>query len=383
MNNKKIKILLIANSSWYIYNFRFSLLRDIKDKGYIVKVIAPQDEYSNLLKSNGIKYINWKLNRSSVNPISELFSIISLFKIILQEKPTIIHNFTIKACIYGTLISRFFSDIYIINAITGLGHLFISETLQTKILRNFLKPIYKIVFKSKRSYIIFQNFDDKQYLTKIGITDSKRSTLIQGSGVDINHFRNSKKTKEQFQSPIRILFPSRIIKEKGFNEVLAAFNALIKKGENLELVLAGDIDKGNKSSLKKKEFSKLKKNQKITILGHVNNMKDIYQSADIVVLPSWREGLSRALIEAAAMEKPIITTNVPGCKEIIDHGYSGIIIPPKDSEALESAILLLIRNQDLAFKLAKNTRSKVIREFEVNHINEETLKQYEYLLSLI
>ena len=112
-------------------------------------------------------------------------------------------------------------------------------------------------------------------------------------------------------------------------------------------------------------------------------MREIYERSDIVVLPSWREGLSRALIEAAAMEKPIITTNVPGCKEIIDHGHSGLIVSPKDSASLESAILLLIRNQDLAFKLAKNTRSKVIKEFEVNQINFETLNQYENLMNLI
>ena len=383
MKRNKRKILLIANSSWYIYNFRLPLLREIEGKGFNATIIAPRDEYSNLLKENGFKFVNWKLNRSSINPISEIFSIISLFKIIRNEKPTIIHNFTIKACMYGTLVSRFFNDIYIINAITGLGHLFISDSFQTKILRNLLKPLYKIVFKSKRSFIIFQNFDDKKYLTKIGITDSERSILIKGSGVDINHFRSLEKEKKEFHSPIRLLFPSRIIKEKGFVEVLSAFNSLIKKGENLELVLAGDIDEGNKSSLKKKEFLNLKNNQKITILGHVKNMRDIYERSDIVVLPSWREGLSRALIEAAAMEKPIITTNVPGCKEIIDHGHSGLIVSPKDSASLESAILLLIRNQDLAFKLAKNTRSKVIKEFEVNQINFETLNQYENLMNLI
>ena len=381
MKKNKNKILLIANSSWYIYNFRLPLLRAIKVKGYNLTVIAPRDEYSNLIEDNGFKFVNWKLNRSSTNPISEILSIISLFKIVRNEKPTIIHNFTIKACMYGTLVSRFFNDICIINAITGLGHLFVSDSFRTKILRNLLKPFYKIVFKSKRSFIIFQNFDDKKYLTRIGITDSKRSALIQGSGVDINHFESLEKVKREFHSPIRLLFPSRIIKEKGFIEVLSAFNSLIKKGENLELVLAGAIDEGNKSSLKKKEFLKLKNNQKIKILGHVKNMKDIYQRSDIVVLPSWREGLSRALIEAAAMEKPIITTNVPGCKEIIEHGYSGLIVAPKDIASLESAILLLIRNQDLAFKLAKNTRAKVIREFEVNHINFETLKQYENLLN--
>ena len=242
-----------------------------------------------------------------------------------------------------------------------------------------MKPLYRILFKSKRSYIIFQNFEDKKYLTKIGLTNNKKSFLIKGSGINIDHFKTSKTKKDSFQSPIKLLFPSRIIKEKGICEVLKAFNSLIRRGEKIELIIAGDIDNGNKSSLNNKELSLLRNDPNIKLLGHVDEMREVYENSDIIILPSWREGLSRSLIEAAAMQKPIITSNVPGCREIIDHGYSGLIIPAKDSKSLELAILLLIRNQNLAFYFAKNTRRKVIKEFEVNLINEETIKHYEYL----
>ena len=372
------KILLLANSSWYIYNFRLPLIQKIRDNGYNLVIVAPKDKYSKLIEANGFRIIYWNLSRSSINPIIEFISIFKLFFIIKKINPKLIHNFTIKACIYGTIVSKFYKNIYVINTITGLGHLFISKRIETVILRNFIKPIYKIIFRSKRLFFIFQNLSDENYLKKFGLSNPGKSVLIKGSGVDTNYFKTSKKIHhKEFNNPVKLLFPSRIIREKGFSELLVAFKALINQGKKLQLLIAGEIDKGNKSTFLKKEIEFLKIDKNITLLGHVNNMKDLYEEIDIVVLPSWREGLSRALIEAASMQKAIITTDVPGCKDIIDKGISGILVPPRNSKAIELAIVLLINNQKLALKMGLNARNKVIKEFEVNLINKQTIKQYE------
>jgi len=376
------KIALIANTSWYIYNFRSNLIKDIVSSNYKLVVIAPHDNYTNLLEKSGYTVINWTLNRSSLNPLSELKSIVDLVLILNKENPDLIHNFTIKSCLYATIASRFSKVRYVINSITGLGHLFLNNSTLIRFIRFILKPIYALVFNTKNSFLIFQNIEDQKYLFEIGIIKNlKKSFLIEGSGVDINFYKPNKDNYSEFRKPIKLLFPSRLIREKGIEEVLIAYNELIKNGEDIKLLIAGEIDEGNRSSLKDKDKKNISSNKNIILLGHRSDLKEIYSTSDIVLLPSWREGLSRSLIEAAAMEKPIITTNVPGCRDIIDHGINGILVPLKDPKAIELAILFLIRNRLTAKVFGKNIREKVKKRFDVKKINSQTLKIYNQTLN--
>ena len=180
----------------------------------------------------------------------------------------------------------------------------------------------------------------------------------------------------------KILFPSRLIYEKGLKELIAACELLWGKNIKFQLLIAGGVEFANSSLIKKKDLDKIKTNKNIKILGHIHNMYSLYQSIDIVVLPSWREGLSRTLIESAAMQKPIITSNVCGCNDVIDHGINGILIPPKDEKALSLGIELLIRNPKFAKKLGMAAREKMINEFDVSLINDQTIDIYKKLLKL-
>ena len=371
------KILLVSNSSWYLYNFRLSLIKDLKIKGYDLKIVCPKDNLSNELKNSGLEVINWKLSRESINPFLELLSIINLFNIYKKEKPFLVHHFTIKSCIYGTIAAKLSKVSKIINAITGLGHVFVSTKKRTKLLRFFLNPIYKFVFLEKRAKVIFQNQDDQIKFLKMGFTTFGKSKIIKGSGVDTQFFKPSIDNAGIFSSPIILLFPSRIIKEKGFYETISAFNIIREEGHKIELFIAGEIDKGNRSTYTKKELEILIQSDDIHFLGHVKNMHKLYSNADIVILPSWREGLSKTLIEASAMERPIITTNVPGCRDIVENGENGLLVPKKNIEALALAIKFMILNPSLAREFGKRSRLKVIREFETIKINKETIEEYE------
>ena len=319
---------------------------------------------------------------ASINPLLELKAIVDLLCVYRREQPALVHHFTIKACLYGTLAAKCARVNRVVNAVTGLGHVFLGRRKRTRLLRCALKPLYRAVFSARRATMVFQNADDQERLIQLGITDGDRARLIRGSGVDIDHFRPPVDHAGRFQSPLQLLFPSRLIREKGVDEVLDACRTLWDDGIPLELLVAGDLDDGNRSALTPADLQALRTNPRIRCLGHVEDMRALYAASDVVVLPSWREGLSRALIEAAAMELPIITTDVPGCRDVVDHGINGLLVPLHDARAIELTIRLLLANPDLARRFGKAARQKVVAEFQVSIVNERTLAQYSALLPL-
>ncbi len=379
LKQKNKKIILVANSSWYLYNFRVQLLNELVKEGFEVILIAPKDKFTNHLKELGFGFYNWNLKGLSINPFGELKSFLELLKLYTNLKPDLVHHFTIKSCIYGTLSAKFAGIKIVVNAITGLGYVFLSKTQKALILRTLLKPLYRLIFKARRSTVIFQNKHDLGKLTKLGIVKPENSSLISSSGIDINYFRSTKNTTVLNKNINNLLFPSRVLTEKGFKELLQASKLLWLKGLKFNLYLVGEIDELNNKFIQKNYREELEEIKCLKILGKVNNMKEIYLKSDLVVLPSWREGLSKALIEAASMELPIITTDVAGCNDVIDHGINGMLVPVRDSHALSLAIEFLILNPDIAEKFGRLAREKVKNNFEINLINNDTIKLYENL----
>lgn len=382
----KTRVLLVANTSWYLYNFRLPLLRDLREAGYAVAAVAPHDSYTALLQAEGFTVHNWLVARSSVNPFSEAHALVDLLRIYRREQPALVHHFTIKACLYGTIAAKGARIYRVINAVTGLGHVFLGTRKRSRLMRRAIRPVYKAAFMARRSTVVFQNAADQEKLIQLGITDGERAQLIRGSGVDIEHFNPAAVAKAPapgaFHQPLQLLFPSRLIREKGVQELLEACQRLWADAIPLQLLVAGAIDEGNRSALTAAELSTLQADNRIRCLGHVADMRAVYAAADLVVLPSWREGLSRSLIEAAAMERPIITTDVPGCRDVIDHGRSGLLVASQDARAIELAIRLLLDNPDLAHRLGKEARRKVIAEFQVSLVNQSTLHTYQRLLGV-
>ena len=372
---KKSKLVLVSNTSWYLYNFRVNLLFLIKSYKYDLFLICPKDEYTEKLEKLGFKIYNWNLHRRSINPLREFISIYKLARIYSKIKPHIVHHFTIKACIYGSISAYICNVKVIINSFTGLGHFFISNNLRIKFIRKISKIFIRIIFSNINSKLILQNNSDRKKLLKLKITSKKKSVVIPGSGVDLDYFYPKEKIFDR--NIIKLLFPSRLIKEKGIMELIRACLLLEEANIPIELYIAGKLDEGNRSSLNIDEIEVLKKLKNIHLMGHIEDMRNLYRKIDIVVLPSWREGLSKALLEAAAMEKAIITTNVPGCKEIVKHMETGLLVNVNNPLQIKESIIKIYNNPELVKKFGKAARLRVKKKFEVKKINRMTIKEYE------
>ncbi|WP_338429752.1 glycosyltransferase family 4 protein [Synechococcus elongatus] len=373
-------VLLVANTAWYLYNFRLPLIRYLQQQGFHVELVAPNDHYRSLLEAEGLTVHPWAVNRRSIDPRVESEALLDLIRIYRQVQPDLVHHFTIKACLYGTLAAKAAGIHHVLNAITGLGHVFLGERRRSRALRWVLKPIYRTIFTARRSVVVFQNAADQELLVSMGLIDLRKTLVIRGSGVDTRHFH-----PDHFPALTRtipqMLFPSRLIREKGVRELLQAVQLLQKWGHQFELKIAGELDTGNRSALTAKELQQLQNSPGIACLGHVEDIRPILAAADIVVLPSYREGLSKALIEAAAMEKAIVTTDVPGCRDVVDHGRTGLLVPVKDTDSLARSLELLLLNPDLTERFGRAARAKVLQEFDADLVNARTVAQYRHMLS--
>ena len=373
--NKK-RILLIANCTWYLFNFRKELLYDLNQRGYELILLSTLDQYAKYTNKYFFKVNKLFLIRGSENLFFEFFTILNIFYCYLKYKPDLIHNFTIKPTIYGGIVGRALGTKKIINHITGLGPSFFSNRKKRNLINKILYPIYKYSFNNKKTINIFHNHEDRETFFQKNLTSKANSIVIEGSGVDIDHYK-SVPAKKSFNKNIQILFPARLIREKGIIELLDACNQLWKENYKFILNIAGERDFQNKTSLSAKKFNEIRNNKNINFIGKSNNMLKVYKSIDIVVLPSWREGLSKSLLEASAMGLPIITTDVPGCKNIITNEYSGLLIPVKDQLSLKKAIKKFLEDEKLAINYGQKARKVVIKKFTTNIINNQILKLYE------
>ena len=316
------------------------------------------------------------------NIFKELKSIYSLYDILKKINVDIIHNFTIKCVLYGTIASKINKVKYIFNSITGLGNLFVIRSFKDKLIFSLIFPFYKLILKYSNSKLVFQNKYDLNFFIRKNIITPWKTSLIRGSGINTNHFKQS---NNNFQYPKsknwKLLFPARVSKSKGIEELINACKILWKKNKKFRLYIAGEVDYCNASNDDKKYFKKIISLPFIAEFKYQNNMKKLYEKTDIVVLPSWREGLSRSLLEAGSMEMPIITSDVPGCKDIVINGQTGLLVKRKSPESILFAIEELMQNPKLCRKLGQAVRRHIINNFENSIINKETLKLYKNCLN--
>jgi glycosyltransferase involved in cell wall biosynthesis len=363
------KLLYFVTEDWYFVSHRLKLAIAAKKAGYDVVVVCRVRNHHQQIIDAGLKLIPFENSRGGTNILFELNTLFRLIKLYIKEKPVIIHQIAIKPVLYGSIARFFYGRPIMINAFAGMGWL--RPANQGNI---FLKKIIHWVIGKviKSGYTIVQNINDKEEILSMGLKESK-VRLISGSGVDLNLFNSC---PPPHGHPIVVL-PARLLWDKGVGEFIEAAEIILKKNIAVKFVLAGQPDKENPLAISDESISTWVKNGIVTHLGWVSDMAKLLEKCNIVCLPSYGEGLPKSLIEAAAAARPIVTTDVPGCREVVEHGVNGLIVPPKDPVALADALEILILNPCLRLKMGGLGRSIAESKFGIDLIISKTLAVYE------
>lgn len=374
----KKKILFLVNDLSFFISHRLQIAESVIALGYSVFV-----GYGDLgtckisfLKNRNIEAMYIPIDRAGMNPFKEIGSLFLILRLFLKIKPDIVHLVTIKPYLYGGIIARIAGVKCVVSSVSGLGTLFIEEKFNIKLLRTLLYPIYKYAFNHPNQMVIFQNKDDLNKFTNKKILKSSKSIIINGSGVELQNFSNF---EEPLGTPI-VCFAARLIKDKGVFEYIAAARLIKKRGIEAKFLLAGDLDTKNPTGLNLKELQQIKNEELIEVLGYQNEISVLYANSNIICLPSYREGLPKSLIEAAAASRAVVTTDVPGCRDAIIPNKTGILVPVKDVDKLAEAIIWLIQNPSKRVKMGKAGRQLAEEKFQIKKVIENHLSIYSDLL---
>lgn len=355
---KPLNIGIVLNTAWNIYNFRLGLVRALLAAGHKVIAIAPVDEFVPPIEATGCIFVPLQhLSRKGVNPIKDLRFSYELFQIYKEYKIDIVLQYTIKPNIYGSMAANL-AKIKSISTVTGLGYSFLSEGTVNKV----VKQLYKTAFKSC-SCIAFQNSDDKKLFEDLKLCPPEKTTLIKGSGINTDYFKPLPKT--QISDNLIFLFVGRLLYDKGITELLSAAEILKNKYPKTEIWVVGGIDEGNPSAIEKSVINEKHNTGIIKYLGASSDVRSIMQNADVVVLPSYREGLPRVMLESVAMAKPIITTDTAGCKDMVRGSENGFLVPVKNAEALANAMIKMYElSPEERQKMGEVGRKMALEEFD-------------------
>lgn len=365
-----MKVALVANTDWYLFGYRFDLAKTLRQGGLDVTLISPSGEYVQALRQAGFAWRPVALTRGAANLFAEIRGLLDFFKLYRGAGYHIVHHFTIRAVIYGSLAAKFAGIKRIVNSITGLGHLFTNQSASVKLLRWIVLPIYK--WSLSGTHVIFQNDDDKLYFETNKLVPPKQAHVIYGSGVDVAKFQL---TNEPAGTP-QVILASRLLWEKGVGEFVKAAEMLIGKGVKARFILVGETDPGNPSSIPRETIEAWQEQEIVEWFGWQANMPDIYSASHIVCLPSYREGLPKALIEAAACGRAVVAADVPGCRQVVQDGVNGLLVPAKDAAALAAALERMIADPALRRKMGVAARQIVEERFSTQKINQQTLQIY-------
>jgi len=376
-SGKSGRVLFLVTEDWYFCLHRLSLARAVRDAGYEVLVATHVTDHGDRIAAEGFRLIPIRLSRSSRNIFSELLAILEIARIYRREKPDIVHHVALKPILYGSWAAVLAGRRVVINAFAGLGFVFTETERSTRLNRSMIAAFLRTAFWRDSAVAVFQNADDYETLRSHGVVNSPCSTIIRGSGVEEKEFIP---TPEPEGTPL-VLLPARMLWDKGIGEFVAASKILRERGVDARFVLAGRRDPSNPSSISEEQLSCWCSEGAVEWWGARDDMPDVIGMSHIVALPSYREGLPKVLLEAAACGRPIVATDVPGCREIVKHGENGLLAPLRNAEALAEALLSLIENPSLRRKMGERGREMVMQGFTVQHIAGQFLNVYERLLS--
>jgi len=370
------RIILVANTDWYLFNFRLSLARAIRDLGWEAILVSPGGRYTRRLTEAGFRWLPLSLDRRGVFPLAELKTLFGLRSIYRRLRPDLVHHHTLKPVLYGTLAARWAGVPGIVNSVTGLGFVFLSSRPGARLLRPLVGEGLCRTLNQDGVYGIFENAGDRESLLARGLAPADRHTLIEGVGVDLERFTASAEPKGE---PV-VLMASRMLWDKGVGDFVEASRRLRQEGHQARFALVGAPDPGNPSSISTLQIRRWAQSGVVEWWGHSDDMPHVLGQCHIVVLPSRGEGVPTVLLEAAASGRPVVASDIAGCREVLRPGETGLLVPPGNPLALAQAIASLLGSPDERARMGRLGRDFMKARFDQVEINRRTIMVYQRVL---
>ena len=365
------RLAYLVTEDWYFLQHRLPMARAAKAAGYEVHVLTRVDQGRAAIEREGFVVHPLWWRRRSVSPVAAMRATAEVRRILKAIQPQVLHNIAMKPAVIGSVASLGIAGLGVANSITGLGSVFLGTTAKGRALRPVLKASLGHLLNRANSRAIVQNPDDRDALINIGVAP-ERIDLIPGSGVDTD-------VLTPLPEPLGLIragFVARMLEDKGIRALIEAHRMLRARSETIELVLAGDPDPENPTSIPQAEIEAWAREPGITWLGHVTDIRPVWEQCQIAVLPSRREGLPKALLEAAACGRPMVATDAPGCREVCVTGVTGILVPVDDAAAIAAALSRLARSPDLRARMGAEARRMAVERFSSGLIGRQTVAVY-------
>lgn len=374
-----MRLLFLVTEDWYFCSHRLPVARAARDAGFEVLVATRVEGHGAEIEREGFRLIPLrKMQRRGKNPFGEFSAVLEIAGIYRRERPDLVHHVALKPVIYGSIAARIARVPAVVNAMAGLGYVFSSGDSRARWLRFFVRNVFRLLLNRVGSVVLLQNPDDRRALVESGTVLDERTALIRGSGVDIRQFSPAPEIDER---PVVITLVARMLRDKGVHEFVEAVRLLREQGVQIRAVLVGIPDPDNPTSIPREQLVAWHEQGDIEWWGRRDDIPDVWAKSHIAVLPTtYGEGVPKSLIEAAACGRPIIATDMPGCREIVEHEKTGLLVPPRDPQALADAIARLIGDAGLRKAMGQAGRLLVEREFSEAVVVEKTLALYRSLL---
>lgn len=370
---------MVITEDWYFLSHRISLAQHMSKLGWEV-LIATQvnsEESERAISSAGLRLVHIGINRGKLFAMGDVLYWWRLVRLYRQERPDVVHHVAMKPVLYGSLAAALFCHIGVINSLAGMGYLFTSTSRAVKIVRSLVMTVFRRLFSRSCVRLILQNGEDAEFFGRYMRVPERNIRLIRGAGVDIGRFRCV--VHGPRERPVVVMI-SRMLRDKGVLELVKAAEIVRAQGVAARILFVGGIDVKNPNSFTQDEMEALNAAGVVEWVGHKADVGAIYEAADIAVLPSYREGLPKSLLEAAACGLPIVTTDTSGCREVVASGVNGLLVPVRDVEKLAQALARLIMDPELRARMGANSRTRAETEFHSGLILDQTEKVYAELI---
>lgn len=382
-------VALVCWWDFYLYRYRLGLISALRERGHEVFAVAAPGEYTQALSEAGATFLPWHVTSRGINPISELRAISDLRRIYRDAQPSIAHHFTVKSNIYGAFAARLARVPATVATVTGLGYTLTNPSFKARTIGSWVRPLYRLSYRMT-DVVTFQNRDDRQLISGVSRDGSDRAVYMPGgSGVDLDSFHPGAVGEESLGSlrtelkitddELVVVLVGRMLWEKGVREYVDAARQIRKRLPKARFLLIGRTEASVSGYIPPETLNSMTADGSVAYLGERTDVRELLALSDLAVLPSYWEGTPRALLEASAMGKPIVTTDVPGCRDVVSDGVTGLLVAPKNADSLARAIETLLADPDRARRYGEAARDKAEREFDEGAVIDRFLEIYEDL----